>query len=67
MDFFKFKGCKSRLYYYDTEKKYDKSEENNNTNENAIINYSCLQTVKENTNFPNREEISRASKARRYQ
>ena len=44
--FFKFKECKSGLYYYDTEKKYDKAEENNNTNKNSIIGYSCLHTVK---------------------
>ena len=42
-------------------------EENNNTNNNYIIDYSYLQTVKKNTNFLTKEEISRAYKARIYQ
>ena len=48
---FKLKECKSGIYYQDTEKKDDEAEENNKTNKNTIIYYSCLQTVKENTNF----------------
>ena len=35
--FFKFNECKSGLYYYDTEKKYDKAEENNNTNKIQLL------------------------------
>ena len=34
---FKFKECKSGIYYYDKENKYDEAEENNSTNNNAII------------------------------
>ena len=65
--FFKFKECKSGIYFYDTENKYDKAEENNNINNNIIIDYSCLKTFKENTNLLTKEETARSSKAIRYQ
>ena len=65
--FFRFKECKSGIYYCDTENKDDDSEEKNNINNNTIIDYSCIQTINENTNLPTKEEISRASKARIYQ
>ena len=51
-----------------TQRKKDNNvEETNNINENEIIDYSYLQTVQENKNFLTKEEVSRASKARRYQ
>ena len=65
--FFKFKECDSGLYFYDTEKKIDKSEEINNNNNSNIINYYCLQIIKEDENLLTKEEIARASKERRYQ
>ena len=49
--FFRFKECKYRLYYYDTKKEDDEAEENNTIDNNTIIDYSCIQNVKENTNF----------------
>ena len=42
----KFNECESGIYFYDTEKKENKVEEINNTNENEIIDYSYLQTIK---------------------
>ena len=63
----KFKKCESGLYFYDTEKRENNVEEINNINENEIIDYSYLQTVQENKNFLTKEEVTRASKARRYQ
>ena len=63
----RFKECESGLYFYDTEKKENNVEEINNINENEIIDYYSLQTVQENKNFLTKEEVARASKARRYQ
>ena len=53
--------------FYDIERKDDETEKSYKINNNTIINFTCLQTVKENKNFLTKEKIARASKARRYQ
>ena len=40
--FFKFKECKSGLYFHNTQKENDEAEENNNINNNTIIGYFCI-------------------------
>ena len=62
----KFKECESGLYFHDTEKETNNVEEINNINSD-VIDYSYLQTVQENKKFLTKEELARASKARRYQ